>query len=46
VAAARAWLPRAHTCFNQLVLPRAPTYDAFASGFDLALDLDGGFYLA
>jgi len=45
-AARRVWLPRAHTCFNQLVLPRAPTYDALAEGFEMALNEGGGFYLA
>jgi len=45
-AVGRVWLPRAHTCFNQLVLPRAPTYDALAEGFEMALNEGGGFYLA
>ena len=39
-------LPRAHTCFNQLVLPRATSYDALARGLEVALDSGSGFFLS
>ena len=40
-------LPRAHTCFNQLVLPRFPSYETLSRAFDVALDhTDDGFLLS
>jgi hypothetical protein len=40
-------LPRSHTCFHQLVVPRFPSFEALAAAFDTALDHgNGGFYLS
>ena len=39
-------LPRAHTCFNQLVLPRYASYDVFVDKLKFAIQNTVGFALA
>jgi len=40
-------LPRSHTCFNQLVVPRFGSFDDLAAAFDTALEHGNeGFFLS